>query len=89
MLLVPALFWRGGGGDGKVLWQCVRKASTGEATVCVCFLLTSQIIIVIYRMANRRTVFSTQPHSRCLPRYNLYRRQIEFSGVSLARQPEP
>lgn len=89
MLLVPALFWRGGGKDRKVQWQCVRKANTGEATACVWFLLTSQIIIVVCRMANRRTVFSTQPHSRCLPQYNLYKRQIEFSAMSLARQPEP
>lgn len=44
---------------------------------------------VIYRMADRRTVFPTQPHSRCLPWYNLYKRQIEFIAMSLARQPEP
>lgn len=44
---------------------------------------------VICRMANRRTVFSTQPHSRCLPWYNLYKRQIEFIAMSLAQQPEP
>lgn len=41
MLLVLALFWHGGGKDGKV--QCVRKANTGEATVCVWFVLTSQV----------------------------------------------
>lgn len=34
MLLVPALFWHGGGTDRKVQWQCVRKANKGEATVC-------------------------------------------------------
>lgn len=44
---------------------------------------------VIYRMANRRTVLSTQPHSRCLPWYNLYKRQIEFIAMCLAQQPEP
>lgn len=41
---------------------------------------------VIYRMASRRTAFSAQPHSRCLPWYNLYRRQIEFIATSLAQQ---
>lgn len=89
MLLVPALFCHGDGKDREVLWQSVRNADTGDATVCVWFSLTSHIIIVIYRMANRRTVFSTQPHNRCLPRYNLYRRQIEFSAASFAEQPEP
>lgn len=43
MLLVPALFWHGSGKDRKVQWQCVREVSTGETTVCVWFVLTSQV----------------------------------------------
>lgn len=39
---------------------------------------------VIYHMADGRAVFPTQPRSRCLPRYNLYKRQIESAAVSLA-----
>ena len=31
MLLVPALFWRGGGNDRKVQWQCVRTAPATTA----------------------------------------------------------
>lgn len=43
MLLVSALFWHAGVKDRKLQWQCVRKANTGEATVCVWFVLTSQV----------------------------------------------
>lgn len=38
---------------------------------------------VIYHMANGRAVFPTQPRSRCLPQYNLSKRQIEFAAMSL------
>lgn len=46
---------------------------------------------VIYHMANGWAVFPTQPRSRCLPQYNLSKRQIEFAATSLVwrRQPEP
>lgn len=159
VLLVPALFWHGGGKDRKVQWRCVRTANShnsrarkiqlqlsalrvrnskghkshrgcrgscnyrGICATCIWFSEPCLVCVavmcwaafgsilsfffsekrentqppptslpsgpVIYRMANRRTVLSTQPHSRCLPWYNLYKRQIEFIAMSLAQQPEP
>lgn len=81
-------------------WPCCVGALITRELMCWASLLQHLVLAekrehtvpsgpVIYRMANRRAAFSTQPHSRCLPQYNLYKRQIEFIAMSLAPQPEP